>query len=130
MFQQHDPARQKFDKAVEAAPDKVKATKGKVKPAPAPAAAAADSGIADVFILRPESGLTGLKGSLISKLDLVVGKILSVKKHPDADSLYVEQIDVGEEKPREVVSGLVRYMREEDIQGKTILVLKNLKPAA
>ena len=60
----------------------------------------------------------------------MVGKVVSVKKHPDADSLYVEQIDVGEEKPREVVSGLVRYMREEDINGKTILVLKNLKPAS
>ncbi|KAJ3055627.1 hypothetical protein HK097_009954 [Rhizophlyctis rosea] len=112
--QPHDPAHQKFDKAVEAGPDKAKATKGKVKPekpAAAPAAAA-DS------------------GSLISKLDIVVGKVLSVKKHPDADSLYVEQIDVGEEKPREVVSGLVKYMREDEINGKTILVLKNLKPAA
>lgn len=38
----------------------------------------------------------------ISRFDLRVGKILSVEKHPDADSLYVEQIDVGEEKPRTV----------------------------
>ena len=38
----------------------------------------------------------------ISRLDFRVGKILSVEKHPDADSLYVEQIDVGEEKPRTV----------------------------
>jgi aminoacyl tRNA synthase complex-interacting multifunctional protein 1 len=38
----------------------------------------------------------------ISRLDLRVGKILSVEKHPNADSLYVEQIDVGEEKARTV----------------------------
>ncbi|KAJ3300623.1 hypothetical protein HK104_009280 [Borealophlyctis nickersoniae] len=87
---------------------KEKSAKGG-KPAPAPAAAEA---------------------SLISKLDIVVGKILDVKKHPDADSLYVEQIDCGEEKPREVVSGLVKFMTEDDIRGKTILVLKNLKPAS
>jgi len=34
----------------------------------------------------------------ISRFDLRVGKVLSVAKHPDADTLYVEQIDVGEEK--------------------------------
>lgn len=34
---------------------------------------------------------------------------LAVKVHPDADSLYVEQIDVGEDEPRTVVSGLVKY---------------------
>lgn len=38
----------------------------------------------------------------ISRFDLRVGKIIHVEKHPDADSLYVEQIEVGEEKPRTV----------------------------
>ena len=38
----------------------------------------------------------------ITRFDLRVGKIVSVEKHPDADSLYVEQIDVGEDKPRTV----------------------------
>lgn len=37
------------------------------------------------------------------RLDLRVGKILNATKHPNADSLYVETIDVGEEKPRNVV---------------------------
>lgn len=32
----------------------------------------------------------------LSEVDLVVGQIVSVKKHPDADSLYIEEIDVGE----------------------------------
>lgn len=40
----------------------------------------------------------------ISKLDLRIGRVLSANKHPDADSLYVEQIELGEEKPRTVVS--------------------------
>ncbi|CAG8433617.1 10916_t:CDS:2 [Diversispora eburnea] len=39
-----------------------------------------------------------------SLLDLRVGHIIKVEKHPNADSLYVEQIDVGEENPRTVVT--------------------------
>jgi glutamyl-tRNA synthetase len=54
--------------------------------------------------------------SLISKLDIVVGKILDVKKHPDADALYVENIDCGEAEPRVVVSGLVKFMKPEDME--------------
>ena len=38
----------------------------------------------------------------VSLLNLQVGKIVSVKQHPNADSLYVEEIDLGEEKPRQV----------------------------
>lgn len=39
----------------------------------------------------------------VGRLDLRVGKILNATKHPNADALYVETIDVGEEKPRNVV---------------------------
>jgi tRNA-binding EMAP/Myf-like protein len=39
-----------------------------------------------------------------------------VKKHPDADSLYVEEIDVGEDAPRVVVSGLVKFIPMEQMQ--------------
>lgn len=46
-----------------------------------------------------------------------------VKKHPEADSLYVEQIDVGEEEPRTVCSGLVKYMSEDQIRGATVIVV-------
>jgi aminoacyl tRNA synthase complex-interacting multifunctional protein 1 len=51
---------------------------------------------------------------------------LSVKKHPEADSLYVEQIDIGEAEPRTVCSGLVKYMTEEEIRGATIIVIVRL----
>lgn len=65
----------------------------------------------------------------VSRLDLRVGRILSVNRHPDADSLYVEQIDVGEEKPRTVVSGLVKFVPIEQMQNRLVIVLCNLKPA-
>uniref|UniRef100_A0A3Q3XLE1 Tyrosine--tRNA ligase n=1 Tax=Mola mola TaxID=94237 RepID=A0A3Q3XLE1_MOLML len=63
-----------------------------------------------------------------SRLDIRVGKIISVEKHPDADSLYLEKIDVGEPETRTVVSGLVAYVSQEDLQNRTVLVLCNLKP--
>lgn len=64
-----------------------------------------------------------------SKVDLRIGRILSVKRHPDADSLYVEQIDLGEEKPRTVVSGLVGKIEMSDMEGRLIVIICNLKPA-
>jgi aminoacyl tRNA synthase complex-interacting multifunctional protein 1 len=62
-------------------------------------------------------------------LDVRVGKILNVEKHPEADSLYVETIDVGEQKPRTVVSGLVKYMKDSDLLNQYVCLLCNLKPA-
>ncbi|KAH9065413.1 nucleic acid-binding protein [Lactarius vividus] len=65
-----------------------------------------------------------------SMIDLRVGHIIDVKKHPDADSLYVEQIDFGEETgPRTVVSGLVNYIPIEQMQDKWLVGVCNLKPA-
>ncbi|KAF8270784.1 hypothetical protein EI94DRAFT_1569952 [Lactarius quietus] len=67
-----------------------------------------------------------------SMIDLRVGRIIEVKKHPDADSLYVEasQIDFGEETgPRTVVSGLVNYVPIEQMQDKWLVGVCNLKPA-
>ncbi|CAA0840020.1 Probable methionine--tRNA ligase [Striga hermonthica] len=65
----------------------------------------------------------------ISRLDIRVGVITMARKHPDADSLYVEEIDVGETEPRTVVSGLVNYIPLEDMQNRRVCVLCNLKPA-
>lgn len=38
----------------------------------------------------------------IDMLDMRVGTIVSVTQHPNADALYLEEIDVGEDKPRQV----------------------------
>lgn len=63
-----------------------------------------------------------------SRLDIRVGRVISVDKHPDADSLYVEKVDVGEAEPRTVVSGLVQFVPKEDLQDRLVVVLCNLKP--
>lgn len=65
----------------------------------------------------------------ISRLDLRIGRIIEVSKHPDADSLYVEKMDLGEEKPRTIVSGLVNHYAVDEMQNRLVVVFCNLKPA-
>lgn len=65
----------------------------------------------------------------VSRLDLRVGRIITAEKHPDADSLYVEQVDVGEAAPRTVVSGLVKHIPLDQMQNRMAVLLCNLKSA-
>ena len=66
----------------------------------------------------------------VSVLNIRVGKIVSVERHPNADSLWVEKIDMGEESgPRQVVSGLVKFKTEAQMLGARVLVLANVKPS-
>ncbi len=57
-------------------------------------------------------------------LDMRIGQIVSVKKHPDADSLYVEEVDVGEERNRTIVSGLVKHVPLEQVNLQLALLRK------
>jgi glutamyl-tRNA synthetase len=66
-------------------------------------------------------------GPPISALDIRVGKITKVWEHPEADKLYCEEIDVGEDEPRTIASGLRPYLKPEDMEGRLVLVLCNLK---
>ncbi|XP_054741294.1 aminoacyl tRNA synthase complex-interacting multifunctional protein 1 [Anastrepha obliqua] len=63
------------------------------------------------------------------RLDMRVGRIIEIGRHPDADSLYLEKIDCGEAQPRTVVSGLVKFVPLEEMQNRLVIVLCNLKPA-
>lgn len=64
----------------------------------------------------------------ISALDIRVGKILKAWPHPEAEKLYCEEIDVGEDQPRQIASGLRPfYPSADDLIGKTVMVLCNLK---
>jgi methionyl-tRNA synthetase len=62
-----------------------------------------------------------------SRIDLRVAEVKDVKDHPSADNLYILYIDVGEE--RQIVAGLKKYYSPEDLLGKKIVVICNLKPA-
>ena len=64
----------------------------------------------------------------VSKLDIRVGLIIKAWEHEEADKLYCEDIDLGEESgPRKIASGLKAHYSLEDLEGRKILVLANLK---
>lgn len=63
-----------------------------------------------------------------TKVEMVVGKILEAKEHPDADKLLVFTIDVGEESPRTIISGIKKWYEPSDLVGKNVIVVKNLAP--
>jgi len=64
-----------------------------------------------------------------SRLNMRVGRIVEVSRHPDAEKLYVEKIDLGEPSPRTIVSGLVDFVPEDKMKDRMVVVLCNLKPA-
>eukprot|EP00927_Polykrikos_kofoidii_P006241 TRINITY_DN12539_c0_g1_i2.p1 TRINITY_DN12539_c0_g1~~TRINITY_DN12539_c0_g1_i2.p1 ORF type:complete len:881 (+),score=150.72 TRINITY_DN12539_c0_g1_i2:126-2645(+) len=66
---------------------------------------------------------------LFSKLDVRVGKVVKVAAHPDAERLFVEEIDVGDPNPRTIVSGLREHYTLEQFEGKKILVVCNMQPS-
>lgn len=61
------------------------------------------------------------------KLDLVVGEIVEAKKHPKADKLLVFKVNIGSE-VRQIVSGIAKFYNPDDLVGKKVVVVKNLKP--
>ena len=81
----------------------------------------------------PKPELPPLKETIgiedFAKLDLRVGKVLHCEKLPKAKKLLVSQVDVGEEKPRTIVSGIALYYTPEEMVGKTVVVVANLAPA-
>ncbi len=66
---------------------------------------------------------------VFSRFDLRVAKIISVEKHPSADKLFIEKIDVGDLGERQIVSGLVGHYSPDELLGKNIVIVANLKPA-
>lgn len=61
------------------------------------------------------------------KIDLRVGKIISAEKHPDADKLLVFQVKMDTE-VRQVISGVAKDFSPEEMIGKKVIVVANLKP--
>lgn len=61
------------------------------------------------------------------KINLRVGRVLEVEKHPKADKLLVFKIKVGEE-IRTIVSGIAMFYKPEELVGKNVVIVANLKP--
>ena len=62
------------------------------------------------------------------KLDIRVGEIKEIKDHPDADKLFILEVDVGGES-KTLVTGLKDYYNKKELLNKKIVVFCNLEPA-
>jgi methionyl-tRNA synthetase len=62
-----------------------------------------------------------------TKFDFRVAEILEAKKHPDADKLIVLQVQVGT-KTKQIVAGIAKYYSPEELVGKKVVIVNNLKP--
>ncbi len=76
---------------------------------------------------KPEIFFEKIKESAFSKLDIRVGRILEVVDIPESEKLYKLLVDVGNEQ-RVIVAGIKRFYTQEELKGKKVAVLCNLKP--
>jgi len=63
-----------------------------------------------------------------AKVELRVAQVVAAEKHPNADKLLVLRLSLGNEE-RTVVSGIAKWYRPEDLVGKKVVLVANLKPA-
>ncbi len=62
------------------------------------------------------------------KIRLKAAKIISIERNPQAEKLYIEHLDDGSGTDRVIQSGLVPYLKEEELLGKTVIIADNLAP--
>ncbi len=63
------------------------------------------------------------------KVDLRVGRVVACEKHPDSDKLLILKVDLGEDEPRQIVSGIAKSYTAGQMIGKSVIIVANLKPA-
>jgi len=63
------------------------------------------------------------------QVDLRIARIVKAEKIPKANKLLKLQLDIGEEQKRQIVAGISKLYEPEELEGKTIVVVANLKPA-
>jgi methionyl-tRNA synthetase len=62
------------------------------------------------------------------RLDIRTGTVKEIEKIPGSDKLFKLQVDMGDH-TRQIITGLVEYYKADEIKGKVICVICNLKPA-
>jgi tRNA-binding protein len=63
-----------------------------------------------------------------AKLDLRVATVLAAHEHPNAEKLLLLQIDLGDQQ-KQIVAGIRKHYRPEDLVGRQIVVVNNLEEA-
>jgi methionyl-tRNA synthetase len=75
---------------------------------------------------RPGTPEIGIED--FAKIDLRVARVVRAEPHPNAEKLLRLQIDLGGE-TRQIVAGIAQHYTPQDLEGRLIVVVANLKPA-
>ena len=62
------------------------------------------------------------------KIELRAATVLEAERVPKADKLLRLQVDLGEEKPRQIIAGIAQHYAPEEVVGRKIIVVSNLAP--
>ena len=65
----------------------------------------------------------------VLRVEIRVGRIITADRHPDADTLYVERVDLGPAGERTVISGLANHIPLDELPNRLVVVVCNLKPS-
>jgi methionyl-tRNA synthetase len=63
-----------------------------------------------------------------AKVELKAGLVVGAEAHPNADRLLVLKVDLGEDEPRTIVAGIAKQYTPEELKGKQVVIVANLKP--
>ena len=77
---------------------------------------------------KPPEGIEYLDFDTFMKVELRVGRIVSVEDHPNADRLYVVNLDDGTEGGRTICAGIKAYYTVEQLVNKSVVFVANLQP--
>lgn len=97
-------------------------------PADAPKAEPVKAEAKETAEVKDETGANLITIDDFSKVELRVAKVITAEKVEKADKLLKMQLQVGDE-VRQVVSGIAKYYTPEEMVGKTLIMVANLKPA-
>ena len=73
-------------------------------------------------------GVSYLEFDTFMKVNLRVGRIISVDDHPNADKLYVVKLDDGTGGERTICAGLKAFYQPDEMEGKLVVFVENLNP--
>ncbi len=63
-----------------------------------------------------------------SKVELKVGRVISAESIEGSDKLLKLMIDLGEEQPRQILSGIAKHYQPADLIDKQVTIIYNLEP--
>ena len=100
-----------------ATPDEV--PPGRAPAAPPPATPAPAAPVAELITIQD-----------FARMHLRVARVLDVRDHPNANKLYILDVDLGPELgKRQLVAGLKPFMPPEALKDKLVVVVTNIEPA-